>query len=327
MSAFSMRAARRALLRAVTHDAMLPVLRAAAPHAASIFMLHRFEDPERGSAVDDVVRQALSGEPIPRNTVVFTVDDGYADFMGAAPIFAEFDCPVTVFLIVGFLDGRCWNWSDQVLHAFTRTERPHVTIPFGDGVDHYVVSDIASRVVSATTFIERLKRGSDSARRASLAALPAATGVEIRATPTLEYAPLSWDDVRRCEGRGARFGAHTVTHPVLSAIPEEDSEREIRDSLARVAAEVTSPSPVFCYPYGEPWSFGHREEAVCARTDLIGAVSTSQASVTTETFSTPGAQFAVPRYPWVDETDALKKATGLETLQRRIRVRVRALID
>jgi peptidoglycan/xylan/chitin deacetylase (PgdA/CDA1 family) len=35
-------------------------------------------------------------------SVVFTVDDGYTDFARvAAPVFAEFDCPVTVFLVHG----------------------------------------------------------------------------------------------------------------------------------------------------------------------------------------------------------------------------------
>src|ERR1700722_6235165 len=91
---------------------------------APIFTLHRFRDVEIGNPGHDpqLLRDNLSwlranncsllsltelldrlaeGAPLKR-VVAFTVDDGYAEFARiAAPIFAEFDCPVTVFLTPG----------------------------------------------------------------------------------------------------------------------------------------------------------------------------------------------------------------------------------
>jgi hypothetical protein len=57
--------------------------------------------------------------PIRENAVVFTVDDGYADFAEVgAPVFAAYDCPVTVFLVTDFVSGRLWYWFDHGDYAF-----------------------------------------------------------------------------------------------------------------------------------------------------------------------------------------------------------------
>jgi hypothetical protein len=61
--------------------------------------------------------------------------------------------------------------------------------------------------------------------------------------------PMSWDDARRLRQRGFELGAHGVRHAILTREPPETARQSIRDSLARVAAEVGGCS-TFAIPNG-----------------------------------------------------------------------------
>jgi peptidoglycan/xylan/chitin deacetylase (PgdA/CDA1 family) len=64
--------------------------------------------------------------------------------------------------------------------------------------------------------------------------------------------PLAgWDELRSEERAGlVRFEPHTITHPVLPALPLEDARREIAHSKEVVERELARPARVFCYPGG-----------------------------------------------------------------------------
>lgn len=50
---------------------------------------------------------------------------------------------------------------------------------------------------------------------------------------------------------GMEIGAHTLTHPILTDIPETDAEREIRGSKTWLEGVTGKPCDMFCYPRGE----------------------------------------------------------------------------
>lgn len=62
---------------------------------------------------------------------------------------------------------------------------------------------------------------------------------------------LSWPEVLELRGRGVEIGSHTYTHPMLSRLPVEEAERELRESLAEVARRTGEPAPPFAYPFGD----------------------------------------------------------------------------
>ncbi|PYP78203.1 MAG: hypothetical protein DMD35_12150 [Gemmatimonadetes bacterium] len=61
---------------------------------------------------------------------------------------------------------------------------------------------------------------------------------------------LDWDELGRLAGEGVAIGAHTCTHPNLSAMDGESAEREIVESRARLARELGVDVTSFAYPYG-----------------------------------------------------------------------------
>lgn len=61
---------------------------------------------------------------------------------------------------------------------------------------------------------------------------------------------LTWEQVREMETAGMHFGSHTVTHPVLTHLPEPAIREELSESRERLRREVARPSRWFCYPKG-----------------------------------------------------------------------------
>ena len=62
---------------------------------------------------------------------------------------------------------------------------------------------------------------------------------------------LSWDELRGLVADGVTVGSHTVTHPHLARLSDEELARELHDSKARIEAELGRPCPLLAYPYGE----------------------------------------------------------------------------
>lgn len=312
--------------------------------SAVILMLHRFTDPERGVHGDDParVRQFLAylrknkyqflpldevfsrlaeRKPL-QGAVAFTIDDGYYDQASiGGDAFAEYDCPVTVFLTSGFVDGQLWFWWDKIDHVFRETSRPEFRVALGDRELAYSIPDAKTRGAARADFIEKCKKVPDAEKHAAIARLAAAAEVALPQKPPPRYAPLTWDEARKCEGRGMTFGPHTVTHPILSNTSDEQSELEIRRSWERIQAEVRRPVPIFCYPNGQWGDFGPREVANLQRAGLKGAVLGVGGYARIEAFHGSSENpFKVPRFCWPGQlVDLAQYVSGLERMKEIVR--------
>jgi peptidoglycan/xylan/chitin deacetylase (PgdA/CDA1 family) len=262
---------------------------------AAVFMLHRFHDPDRGIVGIDPVclrrgltylRQAgyeflslneifvrLAGSRPLGGAVGFTIDDGYIEQLDiAAPIFAEFDCPVTLFLTTGFIDGELWLWWDKIEYILSLTNRHAVKVRLGDRFPQYDLSTVAHRQYAQMDFTERCKKVPDEEKRQAILALAHEADVTLPEKPPLAYSPVTWDQVRASEKTGVTFGPHTVTHPILSRTRLDQTAAEIAGSWNRLCNEVQSPLPLFCYPNGGWQDFGTREIRLLQDLSFRGAV-------------------------------------------------------
>ena len=314
------RLARQALRVPLVRRGALGALRAAAQPMSTIFMLHRFTDP--AGAVDSrdagaVLRSAFStlrrqgvellplgdlitrleqGIPSTRPTVSFTVDDGYHDFFtAAAPIFAEFDCPVTVFLATDVISSRGWYWWDRIEYAVLRSTRPELALTMGGSALRIPLGAGADRQRTLEALIERVKFLADAERRQIAAEIGRIAEVDVPEHPPEHYRTLDWAEVRALERAGVTFGPHSCSHPILSRVDDATARREIFDSWRAVQRECAAPVPVFCYPNGTVASFGPRDESLVREAGLRGAVSFVRARVDPSK-AQPSVAFRLPRY-------------------------------
>ena len=119
-------------------------------------------------------------------------------------------------------------------------------------------------------------------------------------------------------------------HPILSKTDDPQSEYEIRESWERVRSEVDGAVPVFCYPNGDPASFGPREVSTLSRVGLSAAVTAVHGYVVPRHFApdTPEQRYMLPRFPYPEDRQSfLQVVTGFERVKLAVRQRLRWLID
>lgn len=313
---------------------------------ATIFMAGRFSVPELGISghdpqglhqilahlrkrrydlisIEELFHRLREGETLER-AVAFTIDDGYYDAgQIAAPIFAEFDCPATIFTVTDFLDGRTWFWQDKIAYIFTQTKRADIGARLGKEHFHFRLESNAARA-GWRAFVGRCYRASEADRELCIEELSAVAEVELPSRPPEPFRSLTWDEARRLESKGISFGPHTQTHPILSAVSDERSEREITESWQRLQSEVSRPVPIFSYPGGEPADFGEREIVTMNRIGLWGAVTGHPGNIRSRSFSDSTDQwYRVPRYPHHNTLPhVLQCISGMEKIKAQLRRRL-----
>jgi peptidoglycan/xylan/chitin deacetylase (PgdA/CDA1 family) len=332
---------KRRALSILTHPLALGLTAGATRGAVPILMMHRFADPAAGNdghdpallrarltelrarkfsplALDDALRRLEGGESLAR-TVVFTVDDGYDDFRRvAAPIFAEFECPVTVFVTTGFIDGALWFWWDQLEYMLEHSARHELELRLDAAPLKRTWASPVERSAVLEQLVERLKRVDNAARENALRALSEGLDVAVPAKAPARYAPMTWDALRVLERAGAAFGAHSRTHPILSRVDDGQCDAEIAGSWKRLGEEVRAPSRVFCYPNGTVEDFGARETTIVAREQFQAAVSTIPGFATAADFAS--RRYAVPRFPYFEGAeDFWQVVGGVERLKEKLR--------
>jgi peptidoglycan/xylan/chitin deacetylase (PgdA/CDA1 family) len=82
---------------------------------------------------------------------------------------------------------------------------------------------------------------------------------------------LGWDEIRELDAEGVlRFEPHSITHPNLLALRDDDAEAEIAGSKRALEERVGRPTSCFGYPAG---LFGPRERRLVAAAGFDGAVT------------------------------------------------------
>ena len=106
---------------------------------------------------------------------------------------------------------------------------------------------------------------------------------------------LSWQEVSELDDDGFTFGAHTVNHPDLTALPISLAEREIVASKAQIEEYLGKPVEFFAYPYGR-WNASLRE---LVGQHYRGACATAAAAVgpNSDLLALPRADVNYLRHP------------------------------
>lgn len=191
-------------------------------------------------------------EDLPDYPVLVAFDDGYRDnYLQAFPILKKHRINAVIFVTSGFVNRVAVPWKDRVQRL--------------------------SEVAGYNMLTERLKAKMSSqypgAAGLGSGAINILSGLrneekdhvltemeqqfDVRAT---SYQALfcSWDELREMKVQGISIEPHTVTHPILSSIDDEQIEKEIYLSKNEVEKEIGCQVTSFAYPKGRLEDFNEK---------------------------------------------------------------------
>lgn len=224
--------------------------------ATHLEILHQYTNPV---SLCELV-QALLNKNLPPRTVALTIDDGYADVLyQAKPLLERYEIPTTTFVATGYLGSEFW-WDKLERIIFAPKALPKSLSLVVNGHIHKWTSvepDSAMGEKGTNGSRHRLLQSlyhlllplDARLRQPALAQLEAWAGVTLDTNPHCRS--LTSDEiVELAKGDLIDIGAHTVTHPVLPAIPEEMQRVEIQESKLCLEQILDRPVHSFSYPNG-----------------------------------------------------------------------------
>lgn len=266
--------------------------------AAVILMYHRIVDvplDPRGTAVSpsnlvkhleyvretcypisllDLVR-ALQGQSLPRRAVAVTFDDNYtSNLTQAYPLLTSEQIPATVFVDTGSINGSCFWWDelDRVL-LLTAGLPDRLRLRLQEVEHEWPTARREEREQAHQTIRYLLRAATVDERERVIRDLT--HWAQLEGTRGLDDRPMTSDELARLAQDGlVELGAHTITHPVLSALSTRAQFEEIVGSRQALEAITGCPVRTFAYPYGEASDFT-QETTDIARASGFSAACTA----------------------------------------------------
>lgn len=202
-------------------------------------------------SLSTLCRLLLAGEEVPRNAVVITIDDGYADFYRVAfPIIRKYGVPATVYVVSDFVDRKIWLWPDILAYALKATSLREIAVALDGETRVFPLDSITARQRAWNDIADHCLSLRNRVKLEFLAEVTHLLGVTIPPEPVDQYAALTWDELREMQAAGIEVGSHTCTHPKLTMLDHEELEHELKASRERIESMLQQEVEGFCYPNG-----------------------------------------------------------------------------
>lgn len=217
---------------------------------------------------------ALQSHTMPPRAVCITFDDGYrSTYELALPVLQEFNLPATVFVTTGYVDQRENMWNDRIVEAVRSIQGDQLDLrPAGAG--RYPLTTVTERCVAAHELTQKAKYLPPAERMALITSLEAIT--DSQAAPLM----LSSDMIRALHRAGIEIGAHTVSHPILTSLPDDVALQEMVDSKRTLETIIGEPVRYFAYPNGKAGlDFDQRHMAMARQAGFAAAFTTAPGPV------------------------------------------------
>ena len=186
--------------------------------------------------------------------MAITFDDGYRDnYLHALPLLRKYDLPATIFVATAAADNRKTLWHDRVFDAFRFARIKRVRLRSWQEFEVRLESE-SSLTEPRNCSIERYLPC--QSRLALVDELEQALEPDPTGSP--RACMLSWEEMKEMQAQKIRFGSHTVTHPILTCIDEQQLSREIVDSKAELEARLGTTVSAFAYPNGQPPDYNEK---------------------------------------------------------------------
>jgi peptidoglycan/xylan/chitin deacetylase (PgdA/CDA1 family) len=229
------------------------------------------------------------------NMLVFTIDDGYScSNENILPLLKKYKIPATVFLTTGHIGTDSVLLHDLLINTIGTSKVAEFNLP--DISDKtYLLKTERDRNSTYKDISVRLKKISNGKKKKVLEKLSETLKVESSKT-CKDNRMLTWGEVREMRDSGlVSFGTHTVSHPILTKISEDDARQEIIISKKILENELNEKVKFMAYPNGRENDFND------AIINIVRESGYEMAFTTLENTGRTRGRYEIPRYGLVSE--------------------------
>lgn len=239
------------------------------PRAAFAAQMRYIKRNYRVISVSQMAKE-LGDPDLQGRAIVVTFDDGYGDlFSEAFPILRDYEIPATIYLAGQAIETGELLWYDGI---FLRLQYAgNILNVMLDRPYTFLLDSKTARLVAAEKIVTYLRSIPDDERRAWCAAFEKLVPVPRH---TLRGSMLTWDEIRQMHRAGITFGAHTMTHPVMSRLLPEAQRDEISQSKRLVEQRLDTAVNEFAFPFGKVRDCGTAAASTLKQLGFLTALTT-----------------------------------------------------
>lgn len=223
-------------------------------------------------ALEEAVERIKSDKALPKRAVAITIDDGYRDcYDNIYPVLKKYDLPATVYLTTNNVGSSNAFWADKVGYLFKKG-RPSDKFYEHDLFESVEVGSPEKRSSGLSYTVQKLKSLAEIDKNMIIEDLK--DFFQVKDHELKAGYNLTWDQIREMSRNGVFFGAHTVTHPIMTRISAETAEAEIIESKNKIEVETGRRISGFCYPNGTEADFNEQIIGALKKHEFKYAITT-----------------------------------------------------
>ncbi|MFH1752628.1 MAG: methyltransferase domain-containing protein [Candidatus Omnitrophota bacterium] len=212
-------------------------------------------------SLPDFIRSFRDKRPIPDNSVIVTLDDGYeSNYLLAYPILKRYGIPAALFVTTGFVENKDFLWVDRIEYAISRTGADALKIEILGRARSFDLMGRESRIRCEARLRSLLKRLPRDKRGPIIDEIERQLKVRLshdNAPPI--YRPLQWGQIREMADSGlVTIGSHTHSHIAPALCGEKEALEELSLSKEIIEDKTERICDIFCYPNGGAGDFNAR---------------------------------------------------------------------
>lgn len=227
---------------------------------------------------------SLENEKQIERGLVLTFDDGYRCFYNNVfPILKKYNIPATVFITTGFIENNeDIFWHDKLIYLIASTKEREFSCK-EISIKRYKLRNSKDKNKFYNNMSRILKEFNINERNEIINKLfLALNGNENELKKTDQM--LTWTQIREMHASGlVSFGAHTVSHPILTRVSLETAENEIKNSKEHIEKILNCYIKFFAYPNGSHDDFN---------TEIIDLIKKSGYSLSFTTINKTNKNYA-----------------------------------
>lgn len=203
-------------------------------------------------SMDEVVYKYSNNEPLPKNAVSITFDDGFENnSTEAAPILDDLNLPATFYITSGIVNTNMMFWVDQLEDIINLTKLKKITLNLDKKVT-FSLSSFKEKIKALVQIKNYCKISNKNEKDRVIYDLSNLCSVESSVIHSPNYNKIKWAQLIEMNKNPLfTIGGHSLYHDILTSLTTEEMRNDIRLSIDLLEFNLKKKILHYSYPEGQ----------------------------------------------------------------------------